>query len=53
MNDYLTHLKLAKGSHTKARKTYCAERKWFGDEWYDAWQSGLADEVEQASRVMK
>lgn len=44
--ELLFHLK----SHMKARREYMRERRWFGDEWYEAWERGLADEVVFATR---
>jgi hypothetical protein len=48
MRTFAQHLKLAKGSICKAAREYKAERRWFRDEWYLAWPTGLADEVENA-----
>ncbi len=49
---FLQHLQLAKGSGIKARREYMRERKWRegrdDEEWYKAWRSGLAEEVEAA-----
>lgn len=53
MTTFYAHLKLAKGSGIKARREYMRERRWreTGEEWYEAWRSGLAQEVEQAMIV--
>jgi hypothetical protein len=40
------HVRLAKGSLIKARKTYMRERRWGEEEWYSAWYQGLGTEVE-------
>lgn len=45
---FLTYLRLSKGSLCKARRRYMASRGWRGDEWYAAWERGLADEVASA-----
>jgi hypothetical protein len=49
---FAEHLKLARGSLTKARREYIRERRWFADEWYEAWPRGLGDEVESAARQL-
>jgi hypothetical protein len=48
MNAFAEHLKLAKGSVIKARRTYVRERRWSDEDWFRAWQAGLASEVESA-----
>jgi hypothetical protein len=48
MSDFKTHLMLPKGSICKAVRTYKAERRWLRDEWYLAWDAGLAEKVELA-----
>lgn len=42
---FLDCLKQTKGSVIKSRSVYTRSKGWRGDEWYEAWEKGLADEV--------
>jgi hypothetical protein len=48
---YVECLTLAHGNPTKARRLYLVARKWRDDDWYRAWELGLAVEVEAAIRA--
>lgn len=46
-SNFYKHL-VASGTILKAVNAYKRERGWRGDEWYQNWEHGLADEVEAA-----
>ncbi len=47
--DFRKHLLASKGSLIKSRRAYMREHKWRDKEWYEAWHTGLANEIELAS----
>ena len=53
MSNFEDHLRDAKGNILKARRTYIKERRWRGDEWYHAWDRGLAVEIESACKAVR